>query len=75
MITKVTFKTNKNLGNMEHESVELEYTMTPQFETAQEVFDNLRDTAYKMLGINEEPKPKPKPVVKQRRTGTKKINK
>lgn len=47
-ITRVVYKTNRNLGNQEHESVELESTVG-ESEEVSEVFDYLKETAKYLL--------------------------
>lgn len=57
-ITEITYKTNKNLGNMEHESVELTYQLKPR-ENVDEVFEELQATAFELLGIETNDNAKP----------------
>lgn len=66
MFTRLTFKTNKALGNMEHESVELTYEFDNSMETVEDVYDTVRGKALELLGINEstEEEPPPKAVKK-----------
>lgn len=52
-ITQIVYKTNKNLGNHEHESVEL-YCSVGEGESALSVFDDLKIMAYEALNPDEE---------------------
>lgn len=66
MFKTLVYKTNKNLGNMEHESVELTYEFDGSRENVDEVYDIVRGKALELLGLdenNEEP-PAPKTVKK-----------
>lgn len=58
MFKTLTYKTNKSLGNFEHESVELTYEFDGSRENVDEVYDIVRGKALELLGLdenNEEP--------------------
>ena len=51
-LTQITYKTNKNLGNMQHESVELTSTVGTT-EDVETVFNYLKETAEYLLDAGE----------------------
>lgn len=53
MFKTLSYKTNKNLGNMEHESVELIYEFDGSREDVDEVYDIVRGKALELLGLDE----------------------
>lgn len=61
MIKTISFKTNRNLGNMEHVAIELTYDVATEFEDPEAVFEELKATANKMLDTVEVKNEKPKP--------------
>lgn len=48
-ITEITFKTNKNLGNQEHRSVEITSTVNEDVEDVEDVYNYLQETADYLL--------------------------
>lgn len=52
MITRIIYKTNRNLGDYEHESVELESSINPYIDDPYTEFLILKNTALKYLELN-----------------------
>ena len=50
-ITKITYKANKNRGNGQHETVELEYVLIPN-EEVEDAFKYLRETVEYLLDVD-----------------------
>lgn len=67
-IKEITFKTNKNLGNMEHIAIELRADVHPEFEDVDACFEDLKNMALQFIETTaEELKPKQTNGNKRRR--------